>query len=375
MLKPARIHLVTARKARACRVLLFVTSALVLAAAPTRGQVREIVVSGAPHCSGCRIELERVVTIGSTADENLYRQMSLLVQGPGPAYYVTSSYTPGVILVYDAAGRFLRTIGRSGGGPGELGGEPLLRVTPEDSLHVVSNGRLTVFPARSGAAARSWNYDVGVWGLTGMAGGITAAALAPNARQETVRLYNPDGTRRASIYFEGLLQHRDQLAQRVHASGDTLLLVSATGRYRIQAFDRDGRLRWTVDRQADWFPPYARQPRGAPVLTPSLPDIVGAWIESNRYLWVLLERPADDWRAVQVRGGTDALDFNALFGSQLEVIDLQSGRVLASRRLDWLRPAAERTPLVYTAGTASTGEVVFNVWRPTLVQSSNGGDS
>jgi hypothetical protein len=327
---------------------------------PVAAQAPDIRVSGAAEYEGCRIELEHVATIGTADDEHLYRQFSQIVRGPGSYYYVADGYTPGVILVYDSTGTFTRTIGRSGRGPGELAGEVLIGVSPDDSLYVASNGRITIFSASDGTAARSWNHGVNLWDLAVLQPGIIAAGRAPNTDLETVRIFNADGSRRATIHHDGILQHRHQIAQRLHLAGDTLLLVSDVGRYRLRAFDPDGRRRWTVEREVDWFPPYARQPRGAVIRVPSLPDVVGAWIESDRYLWVLLERPAANWKPVE---NLREPDFNTVLGSHLEVIDLQSGRVIASRRLDWLRPAGGGQPFLYTARYADMGHVVFDVWH------------
>lgn len=342
-------------------------------AQPVLAQTREIKVTGvAAQCLACRIDLNHVATIGSVHDEHLYSQHSQLVRAR-QAYYVANSFTPGVILVYSPEGRFSKTIGRFGRGPGEIARESLIHVTPEDSLLVASNGRITIFSSVDSRAVRSWNYDWGVWGLTSLKGGVTAAALAPNLSHETVRIFDPDGSQRASVLYDGLLQHRDQLAQRVYSAGDTLLLVSATGAYQLRAFDSCGRLRWTLHRDVEWFMPYARQPRNAGIATPTLPDIVGAWIEADRYLWVLLERSAENWRPVEQRPRLDAMDFNSLFDSQLEIIDLQTGRLLASQRVNWLRPAAPSQPFLYTARYTPSGEVVFDVWRATLSQLPQGG--
>jgi hypothetical protein len=346
--------------------------ALLLVSHPTAAQVENLQVSGPAQCSACQIALRHVETIGNNDDEFLYGQLSYLVRGPGPAYFVANSFTPGVVLVYGATGKFDKTIGRLGKGPGEIGERSLIHVTPQDSLYVSSNGRVTVFSVPTGAAARSWNPGVGIWGLAGLGSGIVAGALAPNVRQETVRIFDRDGLHRASISFDGPFEHHDQLAQKVHVAGDSLLLVSAAGRYQIRAFDASGGLRWTVEREVDWFKPYVRQPRGAVFLTPSLPAIVGAWIESNRYLWVLLERSPVDWQAPEPPLLPGRMEFNTLLGSHLEVIDLQRGQVLASRRLQWFRPAGQGQPFLYTTRQAATGHVVFDVWRATLTHPSTG---
>lgn len=351
--------------------LLAIVCGLCVVAKPLTAQTRDIIVSGLDSLGeACRIELEHVVTIGSAEDEHLYGMTSLLVVGPGSSYYIANSFTPGVVLVYDSTGGFSRKIGRLGPGPGEISGSALIHVTSEDTLLVASNGRVTHF-STTGVAERSWNYEMPLRGITGLQDGIIIATLGPNNNQETVRILNADGSTRASIFFDGLLQHRDQMDQRAFQAGNAQFLVSDAGRYRIRAFNPDGHLKWIVRREVDWFQPYARQPPLAMISTPSLPAIVGAWVESNRHLWVLLERPSEDWRPVErpLPRPSD-LDFNNLVGSHLEVIDLQTEKVVASCRTQWLLPLGGDQPLMYSARYAETGHVVFDVWRSKFIQSS-----
>lgn len=340
-------------------------------------QVGDIRVSGAAKCEDCRIELEHVVTIGSPDDEHLYDQFSALTRGPGPFYFVANSFTPGVVLVYDSTGTYKNAIGRQGSGPGEIAGNANISVTPEDSLYVANQGRTTIFSLPGGVATRSWNHGVNVWSVSTLKDGISAATLAPNSALETVRIFNADGSRRASIYFEGTLQHHEQLPQRTHSAGDTLLLVSDVGRYRFRAFDLDGHPRWTFEREVEWFQPYSRQPQGALISVPSLPNVVGAWVQSDRFLWVLLERAAANWRPLEggLERGKEG-DFNTVFGSHLEVIDLHTGQVVASRRTNWLIPVAEAEgqPYVRTVHTSDVGHYVFDVWRVKLINHGKGGD-
>jgi hypothetical protein len=349
--------------------IALVIPALLLAAGclPTERQDAEIHAHGGPSCGACRIELAPVATIGSPDDEHLYQQFSRLVRDSGTRYYVAAGFTPGAVLVYDSTGAFKGLIGSPGRGPGEISGHPDIQVTPEDSLLVLTEGRIDVYGPSDASPARSWRLDVAVWGLTALKGGVVAGERGPNLEHETVRIFGPDGSHQASLTHEGPLEHRDQLAQRVFAAGDTLILVSDTGRYRIRAFDQNARVVWTLTRKVDWFEPYARQPPMAPFGTPSRPEIVGAWVESDRYLWVLLERSAPEWAplAPEFRR-PDMFDMNQLLGSHLEVIDLETGEVMASRRTQWLRPADGGSGLLHSTRVEADGRVVFEIWKPVL---------
>src|SRR5690606_20588771 len=54
-------------------------------------------------------------------------------------YYVLFAYAT-TIKVFDAQGRFLRTVGRKGAGPGEFEGATGLYVSDADTLHVLGWG-------------------------------------------------------------------------------------------------------------------------------------------------------------------------------------------------------------------------------------------
>jgi hypothetical protein len=353
-------------------VLVALFSASILWLSHSFAQARDTQVYRAAQCDGCRIELEHVVAIGSPDDEHLYGMFSSLVRRPGSSYYVAESYTPGVVLAYDSTGSFTRTIGRLGTGPGEIGRYAHIAVTPEDTLLVVSNGRVTVFSTTDGRAIRSWTYHEPIEGISALGGGLTFASLRANERQETARIFNADGSSRASVFFDDLLQHAYQLEQRACRAGDDRLIVADGTRYRLRAFDTDGQLQWTVQRDVDWFPPYTRQPPRSAIATPSLPAVICAWLESDRYLWVLLERAPEDWRPVEGAPATRDLDFNTIFGSHLEVMDLETRKVLASRRTDWLLPLEGDEPFVYSVRHAEAGHVVFDVWQVKLSQPSRG---
>ncbi len=97
-------------------------------------------------CRGCSITLVKVATLGSADDDAL----------PALAYnFVPSTNSKGEyfipnlgldkVVVYGRSGKLLRTIGRKGEGPGEYQAILHAETGADDSLFILSIGRLTVY--------------------------------------------------------------------------------------------------------------------------------------------------------------------------------------------------------------------------------------
>lgn len=77
-------------------------------------------VPSTPSCVSCRIALTKVVTLGGPDDplspSEIFHSVSLDSRG---RYYVAPTANFAMIAVYSAEGRFLKTLGSAGQGPGE----------------------------------------------------------------------------------------------------------------------------------------------------------------------------------------------------------------------------------------------------------------
>src|SRR5687768_472331 len=90
--------------------------ALVALVAPVDAQ-RTLTISSTPACPGCRAEIRRVLTVGGGSDSIVMKTgpIATVARDSKGRYYVTMK-RPG-IAVYDARGKFVRTLGRIGQGP------------------------------------------------------------------------------------------------------------------------------------------------------------------------------------------------------------------------------------------------------------------
>jgi hypothetical protein len=105
----------------------------------------------AVSCPSCRVEFTRILTVGSPSDPATIASLSALARDGQGRYFAFSDDSR--LIVYDSNGRFLRTVGRRGEGPGEFSGVPglLVQIPPHvrvgmgDSIFIFDPPRITVF--------------------------------------------------------------------------------------------------------------------------------------------------------------------------------------------------------------------------------------
>jgi hypothetical protein len=149
-------------KAAATSTLLscIAAAAVLVALFPTswlRAQVTPISIRHSVACRECRVEFTKLATLGKPTDSVLISGSFTLDRDSRGRFYTSSDYSQ--VIVYDAHGNFLRTIGRPGDGPGELGRvseliaragfvrSPIVSVTVDkaDTIFVYHPPKITVF--------------------------------------------------------------------------------------------------------------------------------------------------------------------------------------------------------------------------------------
>jgi hypothetical protein len=93
--------------------------------------------------NGWKLVLERTIAPGEGDPGELNEPRDLVVDSHGNIY--VADYQPTVIKVYDSSGKFLRTIGRQGSGPGEFQVAALLMVNDTLVVHDSRQTRTSTF--------------------------------------------------------------------------------------------------------------------------------------------------------------------------------------------------------------------------------------
>jgi len=279
----------------------------------------------------------------------------------------------GGVAVFDSAGRYLKSVGRSGGGPGEFTLVTTIGFGPGDSLWVVDGFfRAQVFsPPPELQFVRLVQSDHALAGWVTRYGLLSAGMLVRSGYQPP-RLFDWNGTRLAQFgpaQPAGNAEHRMGPIDPVDA---TRVWAALSNEYVVELLGADGAIHGTVRREVDWFPADSTAP-SYPWIERPRPAITAVGTDADGHLWVLVRRAHRDWEknrrgAPQTTGPMRvgdlmAIPVNGLFEGVLDVFDMSSGRLLASREVSGgVRGFAARS-VVYEVVENDSGEVTIQLWR------------
>ena len=314
-------------------VSLLVSSAISPTAVSLHAQEPER-VSGAVSCEVCRITLDTIASIGGLYGQGLgVVSEHSVVAMDGRGRFLVSELRENEFSVFDVSGRFIRTVGRPGEGPGEyrLGitqivvGPQLIHVFEnhrgrtllDDDWNVVQTHR---FPGQvhPGHAYATDSEDIVMMANMPTPEGAGNSFHLLNRSGEMVSFGdNPYGA--VGFYVTG--------------EGESMWalqgLVNRVVRWRLGAEPQIVR---TFDRTVEAFDrgPHDRRPGVASN---------GIRIDESGYLWLLWVTPDPEWTepevtAPQGREPPPQPPLQEMFENYLDVFDPRTGRTLARYRND-----------------------------------------
>ena len=309
----------------------------ILLATPLAAQT-ETIVSDRIACVECYITLTPITTLGKLEDEVAFSRISNFAIDPSGYIYAGRTYLPGTIAQYDFDGNLVSTFGRPGRGPGEFQGSPLTFVIRTDeggNVHVVESDRRTVVRAGLGGLIRTHRVPASFSDATVLDGGKLLVSLMASGSEDEPPLLLMDSLGVVLRRF-GVRQH-DRTRLHVAPAPGGGFWVSDLDQYRLEEYGPDGSLQRVVRREPRWFPPRRMfGPRQAAFSTPTLS---GVYDDGEGRLWTLTRVPATDRAradAVLESGAVrlDQLNWSDVQDTRIEVIDLESGVLLASAWYD-----------------------------------------
>lgn len=318
-------------------------------------------------CLECTIRVTPSTRLGSEGDAVGVAILAEAAVDTRGRFAVASPMTVGEILIYEASGRFVRTIGRRGGGPGEFEHPVKLRFGPGDSLHVLEEGigRFTVFtPALEHArsvtlAGRAFSFALGRSGQV-----VAAAPSAAEGRQFGIQVFSPSGERLLAFEEVPAGENAASGAGRRHVALDREggVWTVRPNRYEIRSYDSQGNLRRTYRGIRDWI-------SGEPLptrwdLTRRPPGQIGALaVDDAGLVWVFAVVPDANWRPLQPQAGPP--DPSAIYDTLIEVFDPRSGALVAHARVDHL-VFPLRSGQIYGIVPQPSGDQQVQIWNVTL---------
>lgn len=360
------------------RWAVIATLGLWLASAPLAafGQ-QSAVIPDEPVCRTCRIELELVATLGDPHDSiGLLLESKLAVDSHGH-FLVAPVAPPGRIALYGPDGRFQRTFGRPGCGPGEFGSwVSHLMVGPGDSLHVLEYNRHTVILPDLGGLASARQLPLAPFDISLLGDGRALMAFPLRHSPDSQTLLQVVDLKAGEIVrsfstaqFSTAPSYRyEQIRVLGNPVADTVWVAQIT-RYQLERWTAGGERLQVLSRRAEWYQPW-RTDRLDPYVDRAYPRITSLFADSVGHLWVNILVPDPSWRPPGARGETRVMERHGeIYDTVLEVLDLSSGRVLARRRFgEPLSRFVHPRGWLYVTRTAAQGEVFIYVYRPFLAK-------
>jgi hypothetical protein len=361
--------------------VLTVLTAMLLGACGDAAEVGERGGSMAAAESACEgslgcLRLEPVMLLGDADGPGMIEGESgtARVDSRG-RYYVFREFGQ-QIKVFSPAGEYLRTIGREGGGPGEFRGISIVYPAPGDSLHVVDllNVRWNVF-SPEGEYVRSTQLQVPVYmqlHLLPDGRGLFSAPVRGELARFPLHLLEATGEHVRSFGAApeefGPLGY-DPAWRRMAPAGPTSVWAAYNDRYRIELWDaaeESDRPRQVVERSVDWFPPGLQEE--VSIEAPPTTRLQAVRQDDRGRLLVLFRVADSHWREAVEPGSMHAnvTDRHRYYDSRLELIDPESGELLASATQDLFFHGFIADDLLIASVLDESGAPRVAVWKVSL---------
>lgn len=333
------------------RVVTAIMALMVLNACskPAPADVVEIIGAAQP-CVGCKVELGPPMELRNEGGTPLAVSPTAVSVDAQGRYWVAEMNQ--LARVYDANGKFIRTIGKKDGGPNEFGSPVAFMPLPGDSMLVFDFSKSTqAFVVDSQfRAVRTLSLpdyllpasSVG-WPATVLLSGVVKSPAsegwtlhAASAQQAELKVNKSFGNEKLT----GDQSSTMAKYQRVTPANDGGFWSADILRYRLTHFSKDGTALNTIERKPDWFPTPSDDNIGTPTQPPP-PKLIAIWQAPDGLLWVFGRVAGKHWSEAwpKLAPGAKEVNFSALafekmYGTVIEVIDPVTRNVISTAALD-----------------------------------------
>lgn len=324
--------------------------------------------------SVAEVHLEPVARLEGVGDSVDLSSMLPAISAGG---YIAArrEYPPsGLVALFDPSGTYLKSVGTPGRGPGEFEQMSRLGFGPGDSLIVVDN----LISAHLFSPPPAAQYVRTIRFQRPMAPGVTSAGLLTEvqltpAGADPPRRFSWDGSELARYGPEGTGERRDYRMGPVAFVDSTAVWSAYRTEYRIDLLGSGGSIEKVVTREVEWFP-RDTTPAGLPWVERPRPRITAVSMGPDGMLWVVIWRAHREWARL---AGTDAArqgpvlphqlgmvpPMHLLFESVLEVLDPESGRLIAALEMPARIAGFVAPGIVCEIIESENGLVALQLWR------------
>ena len=359
------------------------TTALVLAtAAPVCAQ-RIIHLSSTPTCSKCKIQLTRVAVLGQDEGEAAVGPSGIVERDSRGRYYVVHMFAPYQVLLFDSTGAFVKAVGREGDGPGEYRMVSSVVIAAGDTLHLFDGGTLrhtVLSPDFDVVRTSTMEVRPGYDGVSLLSdGALLVQAIHPTAQSVgyPLHLLDSDGKFVRSFGTDdpdvGPQNMYIKTVRILNAAPKDRVWISRWHEYVVELWGRDAIKYTEIRRAGPWFRDNSRTWDGK---SPPTAEMCGVWEDPYRRLWILVRVPGARWRDVPKVGGEeggfsyDPSEWTSAYDTMIDVVDLQSGRLLVSEKVDPAAVLFTHDGLMPSYRETDAGYPRIDVWHAALITPS-----
>lgn len=331
-------------------------------------------VPSTPSCATCEIAVQEAFTIGVGEDDGALstRPEVVLRLSSGNILVAGMGGSEGVPRLYGSRGRYLRTLGRSGAGPGEFN-RVQAGFVDSDSVFLfdIGNARLSVLSPDL-RVVRYAPTPRRVYAAVPTVGGFAVSADFHDADRVgfPLHLFERSGAYSARIgdKAEAVILGGGTRSRHLSSARDGgFWALPAYGEYVLRRFDSRGLLLRELVVESDWYS------GGFPLrpLSPdALPQTIIYAVREDRFgrLWVIARVGDARWREglgpvtrVEGRNIAQVLDPERVYDGIIEVVDPATARVLARRRFDYLPSHLLSDDLAASYSITADGEPMLRI--------------
>jgi hypothetical protein len=332
-------------------------------------------------CSPCKLDIAPIVTLGTQSGIGELTELTAITRDRLGRYWVAAANGQ-EIAIFDATGRPMKRIGRKGQGPGEYQFISMMTAVG-DEVHVFDdrNATLTVLnssarvvrtmtmPTILGAAYTS-NGSLVVNSLIRTRDKVRAPLHVLDSKGAVLRSFGEQREAfRTDIPFSGY--------RRITASSRGGVWSAMVTRYEIERWSDDGSRQQVIAPNTEWFRPHASTPRFSTEEAP--PPILTAIREHRpRYLLAMISVADARWKSSlrpvkmdshkRTHAPTTLHDY---FDTLVEAIDVDTGKRVASRRMDIFSSRFVDSDHLASYSEDSEGIPRVTIWRVQLQSGKN----
>ena len=344
-----------------CTALLSFTSSAATPQ-PTLRRVKHKV-----SCASCAIELTPVATIGGRSDSVSIARTSYLDRDSQGRFFAFSDDSR--VLVYNASGQLLKTLGRRGDGPGEFNAQVPFGITDVvvgrgDSLFVFHPPKVTVFsPALAYVRTLASVQAAGIKSINPVGDGawlVAGSNRAPEHVGRPVFVLNPDGSIRKSLGPEQTVapgrSRRSIPPLKVSPDRRSVWINGEYNRYALTQWSIDGRLLASLEIEDTPFLPEPtivthRAPSGRTFQIETGGEVVITGVDTLGQVWAYGKAPGAK-----------------LGDGILEILDPRTGEVLVSQKMRSPVSLLRSGDLAFTGVSDSDGFITVTVSKYRVIR-------